>query len=120
MVIFTILDDVELEALKAVDGCAIAACRESEPLALLVILPLFEDDLPQPHHLLAGGREAISVDAVITKLFKVQLTLATDERLHLFIVEQALDEAHVEESFKTFSERSELALALSSELEVDI
>ena len=120
MVIFTILDDIEFEALKAVDGCAIATRRESEPLALLVVLPFFEDDLPQPHHLLAGGREPISVDAVITELLKVQLTLATDKSLNFFIVEQTLDEAHIEESFKTFSEGCELALALSFELEVDI
>ena len=120
LIILAILNDEELEGFKAIDRCPVAACREGEPFALSVIVPFLQDDLPKPDHLIAGGREAVGVDAVVAELLEVQFALATNQRFHLLIVEQALDEAHIKQSFEAFAERSELSFALLDELEIDV
>ena len=118
MVILTVLNNKEFERFETIDWCSVAAGREGEPLAFLVIFPLFKNDLPEPDHHFASGSEAIGVDAVVTQLFEVQLSLATNQCLHLLVIEEALHDAHIEHPLEALPERGELPFALLYKLKV--
>ena len=66
LIVFRVLDDVELERLESIDGCSVAAGGEGEELATTVILPLVEQDLPQPVHMGAVGCVPVYVVAMVT------------------------------------------------------
>ena len=46
LIIFSILNDIELEGLKAGNGCSVTACAEGQPFSSLLIAPLFQNYLP--------------------------------------------------------------------------
>ena len=93
-IILTIFDDVELESFKALDGSTIASCGESQEFTALIVGPFFKDNLPKPLDHGMRTRVALSVESDIAQLFEVELLLATDKLLHLFV---AVGAAVVEE-----------------------
>lgn len=94
-VVFSILDDVKFKRFKAIHGCAITPSWEGQPLAAVVISPLYEDNLPEPGHHFRGGRKSVCINAIVTKLLKVELSLSTNQRFYFFVIEQALNRAHI-------------------------
>ena len=67
-----------------------------------------------------GGREAVGVDAVVSELLEVELSLPADQRFNFIVIEKALDKAHLEQTLEAFLEGSQLALALLLEGPLDI
>ena len=67
-----------------------------------------------------GGREAVGVDAVVSELLEVELSLPADQRFNFIVIEEAFDETHLEQALKAFLEGSQLAFALLLEGPLDI
>ena len=56
----------------------------------------------------------------IAQLPKIEFLLSTDNCLDFGVIEEALDDEHVDHPGKAFLEGGELAFALLAELEVDV
>ena len=94
-VVFSILDDVKFKRFKPIHGGAITSGWEGQPLSAIVIGPLHEDNLPEPGHHFRGGSKSVCINAMVTKLLKVELSLSTNQRFYFFVIEQALNRAHI-------------------------
>ena len=94
-IILSVLDDVELKALKSIDGRTITTCCKGQPLTATLVVPFIKYNLPEPVHLLASRSEAIRIDAIVAQFFEIEHTLATNQSFQFFMVEQVRDDSHV-------------------------
>ena len=104
VIAFFISHDREVESLESIDRGPIATSRELQELSSLLIVPLIDDDLPEPDYHTMLLVEAIAIHRGLLELCKVKRLLTTQQRRQLCKIKELSQKGGTDEATEAFPE----------------
>jgi hypothetical protein len=83
VIVASLINDVEFQTPQAGYWGTVGTSRERQKSSALLIIPLVQDDFPEPTHHGTVGRKAIRVMHCVFKIVEVQSLLTNDQTLEL-------------------------------------